>query len=234
MAERERDIRTQERDEARQSGSGDNAPAVDGEVSRAALMDVIEAGIIGRAAEALRRRTTEELLMGVATSEQAFRAATLRNSGGCRCHEQSTLALASTTPLPAAASHPTLSATVGTLLRCLRVAQPIRMDAHQVGTFMFDDAADRSLVDVTRRIGAIDGAAHRILESSLAIDPRASADMLIRQDWPLPIPDDEPDVDPANVSAITPDPAQRLAVVHTPPVGRSETVASQEPADGDL
>ena len=152
--------------------------------------------------------------MGVATSEQAYRAVTQANRDRCQCYELSTLALSSTTPLPTAADHPTLSTTVKTLLRCLRVAQPIRMDAHRVDDFWFDDVVDRTLVDSVRQTGTANAATHRILEASLTLDPRATAESLVDQNWPLPIPDD-----PADASA----PAQ-LPIVPTPPVGLAETV----------
>ena len=125
MAERERDIRVRERDEAREalrtsSRSVVPAPAVV-ESSRAALVQIVEAAIVGRAAEALRRRATEELFMGVATSEQAFRSTTLQNQPRCQCHQQSTEMLTTTVPLPAAASNRALGSTVDAVLRLLRV-----------------------------------------------------------------------------------------------------------------
>ena len=150
QAEGERDTARRERDEAltevaelrsRKQSSGPDVAIT--ETSRAAMVGLLETAITGRAAEALRRRSTEKLLIGVAASDQAFRRTTYQSRTSCRCHETTLVTLAAAAPLPTTANSRILKTTVDRVLKSLDVGQPVNLDSHQVGEYGFDDDEDR-------------------------------------------------------------------------------------------
>ena len=199
---------------------------VTAESSRAALVNVVEAAVTGRAAEALRRRATEELLMGVAAREQAYRANCEQNQASCSCYQRTAVDVASTPPLPAVADTSVLRSTVDVVLKSLSVGQPVNLDSHHIADYYFSDAADRELVNQARQTGRQNAATYRILESGLALNPRATAEAQVRRNWPFPTS--------TRVPAIMPAVAQRtLVTMATPPVALEETVTTADD-DADL
>ena len=76
------------------SPASDTPDEVVVEVARTAISELLEKSMVGRAAEALRRLRAEKLMIGVATSDQAFRTVTLRNQGSCSCYTTATKNLA--------------------------------------------------------------------------------------------------------------------------------------------
>lgn len=229
QAVRERDAALVEVGELRSRRTSPAPVAAVVESSRLAVVNMMEAAVTGRAAEALRRRTTEELLMGVATSDQTFRLTTLRSRPSCHCYDQSTDALTTGTPLPAAADHRALRSTVDKVLKSLSVGQPVNLDSHHIGDYDFDDAEDRELVDGARQTGRGNAATYRILEGSLSLDPRATAESQVRQNWPFSVPATAPAIAPATAH----DTAQpRLQIVSTPPIALEEVVVTDSSATG--
>eukprot|EP00918_Siedleckia_nematoides_P091558 GHVU01201122.1.p1 GENE.GHVU01201122.1~~GHVU01201122.1.p1 ORF type:complete len:294 (+),score=39.20 GHVU01201122.1:88-882(+) len=224
-AELMRDIAVRERDEAvgQSTVRGAVPTGVEMESSRAALIQVVETAVVGRTAEALRRRATEELLIGVATCEQAFRSVTQQNRAVCRCFERSTAAVTPASTLPTASDNRALASTVVEVLRSLSMGQPLSLDSYRIAEYWFDEGDDRNLVDGARRVGRGNAATYRILEGSLAIDPHATAVTHVNRNWPLQIPGVVVVTDAAAAQS-----SPRQQFVPTPPIGQEEVVETTE------
>eukprot|EP00918_Siedleckia_nematoides_P090923 GHVU01199810.1.p1 GENE.GHVU01199810.1~~GHVU01199810.1.p1 ORF type:complete len:883 (+),score=87.83 GHVU01199810.1:179-2650(+) len=145
-----------------------------------AMVALVESSMIGRAAEALRRRETGKLLIGVAASEQVFRSITLQHQGSCRCYAAAQNALAAGTPLPDTASNPALKTYVEKVLRSLSVRQAVNLDAYQLGSYEIDEASDREMVMQAIQTGLRNPATYRVLDDSLCLDPWQTAETRVQ------------------------------------------------------
>lgn len=185
--------------------------------NRRAVETLVEAAMVGRAAEALRRRSTEKLLIGVAASERVYRSTALRNRETCHCYDASRAALAAGTPLPEAESNQTLATTVEKVLKSMSVRQPVDMDAYLIGEYDFREGEDRRLVEEAIQDGKGNTATYQILASSLCLDPRSTAEAWVRDNCPFLL-----------VSEQQSTVAEVPATVNTPPVGHKEVVTDED------
>eukprot|EP00918_Siedleckia_nematoides_P043443 GHVU01094922.1.p1 GENE.GHVU01094922.1~~GHVU01094922.1.p1 ORF type:complete len:181 (+),score=22.76 GHVU01094922.1:42-545(+) len=99
-AEAERDKALKELAELRKERENRQVDSKAVTESKRAMVGLVEALMVKGAAEALRRRETGKLLIGVAASDQVYRSTTSRNQGSCRCHTTAQAALAAGTTLP--------------------------------------------------------------------------------------------------------------------------------------
>ena len=150
------------------------------EATRSGMVEVLRTATINRAAEALRRKAGDRLLIGVATREQVFRQTTERNASRCDCHATALEVLSTRDPLPEAASNPRLTLAVTKALRSLSVGQTVRLDGHEIGQYDFRDEDDEALVRAALDEGRNNPATYQVLEDSLCIDARQTAETLLR------------------------------------------------------
>ena len=150
------------------------------EATRSGMVEVLRTATINRAAEALRRKAGDRLLIGVATREQVFRQTTERNASRCDCHATAQEVLNTRDPLPEAASNPRLTLAITKALRSLSVGQTVRLDGHEIGHYDFRDEDDEALVRAALDEGRNNPAAYQVLEDSLCIDARQTAETLLR------------------------------------------------------
>eukprot|EP00920_Eleutheroschizon_duboscqi_P018547 GHVT01044104.1.p2 GENE.GHVT01044104.1~~GHVT01044104.1.p2 ORF type:complete len:277 (+),score=17.05 GHVT01044104.1:1606-2436(+) len=180
---------------------------------RKAVVGLVERTMVGRAAEALRRRETGKLLIGVAASEQVFRSTTFRNRETCQCHSTAQAALKAGTALPETASNKTLEATVKKVLKSMSVRQPVNLDSYLLDSYDFHDEEDCVLVEQAIRNGVQNTATYRILENSLCLDPHQTAESQVQDSCPSLV------IDSSQLSL-----QGVLDIVATPPIAAEEVV----------
>eukprot|EP00919_Chromeraceae_sp_WS-2016_P076489 GHVR01180726.1.p1 GENE.GHVR01180726.1~~GHVR01180726.1.p1 ORF type:complete len:193 (-),score=23.57 GHVR01180726.1:464-1042(-) len=182
------------------------------------MVGLVERTTVGRTAEALRRRNTGKLLIGVAASDQIFRSTTLRNKKTCQCHETAQAALAAGTALPETSSNRTLKATVEKVLKSMSVRQPVNLDSYLLGDYVFHDEEDRELVDQAIQEGTRNPATYKILENSLCLDPHQTAESQVQDSCPFLTATEDSQLSLQDVSDI----------VVTPPIALEVEVAGDD------
>eukprot|EP00918_Siedleckia_nematoides_P043436 GHVU01094915.1.p1 GENE.GHVU01094915.1~~GHVU01094915.1.p1 ORF type:complete len:194 (+),score=16.23 GHVU01094915.1:314-895(+) len=183
------------------------------------MVGLVETSMIGRAAEALRRRETGKLLIGVAASDQIYRSTTSQNQESCQFHATAQAALAAGTALPGISSNKALRTTVEKVLQSLSVRQAVNLDTYQLGEFEHNEEDDREMVNQAIRTGIQNPATYKILYDSLCLDPRQTAETRVQNSWP------STSTSPEQMGFRT-----APVIVHTPPVGQEVTVThSTEP-----
>ena len=155
------------------------------ESSRIIVRNLVETAIVGRTAEALRRRETGRLLLGVASSDRIYRTTTYANRETCRCHIISQAALSAGNGLPETAGDAPLKQQVTEVVKSITVGQPVEIDEYLVGNYSFEDVEDRELVDKAIAAGKDDPATYRILTSGLCLNPRQTAERRTQEAWPF-------------------------------------------------
>ena len=66
----------------------------------------------------------------------------------------------------------------------MSVNQPVNLDRHLVGQYQFSETEDRTLVDNAIVTGTANAAEYTVLEYSLCLDPRSTAESLLREKCP--------------------------------------------------
>eukprot|EP00918_Siedleckia_nematoides_P103337 GHVU01225552.1.p1 GENE.GHVU01225552.1~~GHVU01225552.1.p1 ORF type:complete len:291 (+),score=27.55 GHVU01225552.1:506-1378(+) len=189
--------------------------------NRKSLRDLVESAIITRTAEALRRRATERLLIGVAASEQVHRSTALRNAETCHCYATSQAALAAGTTLPGTTSNLKLVTTVERVLQSMSVRQPVDLDSYSIEEYDFRDKEDRTLVGKAIADGKDNTATYQILVNSLCLDPRQTAEARIKDNCPFLL--DNKSAQPATLDT--------AVIVSTPSVAREVVITDNDDAD---
>ena len=150
------------------------------EAMRSGLVEILRTATINRAAEALRRKAGDKLLLGIAIREQVFRETVKQNAGRCDCHVKAQEKLNTRDPLPETAGNQKLATAVTKALRSLSVGQTVRLDGREIGEYDFRDEDDEALVRVALDEGRNNPATYQVLEDSLCIDARQTAETLLR------------------------------------------------------
>ena len=196
-----------------------------------AISELVETAMIGRAAEALRRHSSEQLLIGVAVSDQAFRTVTFENQRTCACYRTALSYLATEPPLPTTEENRTLQTVVDRVLRTARVTRSVDLRRQRVSDYVFDDRVDSVLVQEAIKTSQDNPVAYDILEGCWCLEPRVTARSRVRSKWPFPIPVDspaKPPVEEAAHSSSTTTPV-RVEEVGEEVVSTEEAVVSHPP-----
>lgn len=113
---------------------------------RKEVTSLVEAAMIGRTAEALRRQDTDCMLMKVAAREEVYKQTTHVNAATCCCYAVTQTILAAGAPAMDATNNPRLTSTVTEMLASASVGQQIDLYDHQISNFHFKEEEDREKV----------------------------------------------------------------------------------------
>eukprot|EP00920_Eleutheroschizon_duboscqi_P005190 GHVT01011958.1.p1 GENE.GHVT01011958.1~~GHVT01011958.1.p1 ORF type:complete len:352 (-),score=37.60 GHVT01011958.1:649-1704(-) len=183
---------------------------------REAMTTLVKAGLISRGAEALRRRETTKALIGTAARERVYQAVTKAQMTTCRCYTmaQDTLDAGNLTD---SSQQPEVQVHVEKVLRHLGVCQAVNLDVGPLADFELHETEDRDLVEKAIETGMANPATYRVVEDSLCLDARKTAQSLVKTCW---------------LASQTLALSTAALTTHAPPVGRIETVSTVPVAGG--
>eukprot|EP00920_Eleutheroschizon_duboscqi_P005189 GHVT01011957.1.p1 GENE.GHVT01011957.1~~GHVT01011957.1.p1 ORF type:complete len:297 (-),score=34.81 GHVT01011957.1:39-929(-) len=180
-----------------------------------AMTSLVENGLISHGAEALRRREATKALIGTAAREQVYQAVTKAQLPTCQCYTivKSTLDASN---LSDASQQPEVQVHVEKVLRHLGVSQAVNLDVGPLADFELHEAGDKD-VRWAIETGMANPATYRVIEDSMCVDARKTAQSLVQTGW---------------LSSQTLSLSTAAMTTHTPPVGRIETVSTAPVAGG--
>eukprot|EP00920_Eleutheroschizon_duboscqi_P037248 GHVT01089325.1.p1 GENE.GHVT01089325.1~~GHVT01089325.1.p1 ORF type:complete len:180 (+),score=14.74 GHVT01089325.1:25-540(+) len=150
--------RPRERTEAAEAGQKETTrgtPAVDvadtgciSSTERVAMRQMVEKLVIGRTAEALRRRAAERLTLGVAVYGAVFQGVVSDTARSCTCLQDAEAAISTATPLPRQEDSRELHAAILQILDNMR--EECVVDLHDYPLARYDQNEDEDRKEVEK------------------------------------------------------------------------------------